>query len=156
MEMKHLKLLSICLLALPALRASAQPEGFSDGNWHSVLVCDGGAAVVDNALVFGRGGEGGKAQIVVRDQNIIRYFNQAGAVKSSYGATEWIGQSYPTMQAAGTIFSFQIPDQDWEVNDQGGQMGGRALGGGSVSFDGNGLYLDLGSANWYFRSCVRQ
>jgi len=136
--MKLSKILNLCALGLSLLGGPAFADQFADGNWHSILVCDGGAAVVDNESAIGRGGAGAGAQIVVRDPNIIRYFNESGAVQSAYGATEWIGFSFLTMQNPGTLLSFQLNT------------------GGSVRFDGSGLQLNLNGANWYFRSCIRQ
>lgn len=136
--MKISKMISLFSIGLILIGSTAFANQFNDRQWHSVLVCDGGAVVVDNKLVVGRGGAGAEAQIVVRDPNIIRYFNESGAIHSAYGAIEWIGFSFPMMAQAGTLLDFQLNT------------------GGSVRFDGTGLKLNLDGANWYFRSCTRK
>jgi hypothetical protein len=57
--------------------------------WLKVLTCDNGAAVLDvNA------NERRNVQFVIRDQNIVGYLNNVGAVHSSYGAREVIASGW--------------------------------------------------------------
>lgn len=60
-------------------------ESALDATWQKLLTCDGGAAVLDV-----NGSERRNLQLVIRDQNIVRWLNQAGVVHSAYGATEVI------------------------------------------------------------------
>jgi hypothetical protein len=72
--------------------AATQAEGKADGwqpgttpTWDRLMTCDNGAAELDV-----NDGERRNMQFVIRDQNIIRYLNQIGAIQSAYGATEAI------------------------------------------------------------------
>jgi hypothetical protein len=86
----------LMLLALAAPACTTQdPYDFAVDNestakadgalWYKIYSCDGGAGVLDlNA------NERRNLQFVIRDPNIIKFFNDTGVVHSSYGATELV------------------------------------------------------------------
>jgi hypothetical protein len=71
-----------------ATQAQGKADGWQPGTaptWDKLLTCDSGAAELDV-----NDGERRNMQFVIRDQNIIKYLNDAGAIQSAYGATEAI------------------------------------------------------------------
>jgi hypothetical protein len=62
--------------------ASAKADGAA---WYKVYTCNGGQAVLDV-----NGNERRNLQLVIRDANVIKYFNDKQVVQSQYGATELI------------------------------------------------------------------
>jgi hypothetical protein len=117
---------------------------------YPVLSCDGGAAVIENRDFITRGAAGSKTQIVINDGNIIRYFNQAGAINSTPLGTQWIG------------YSEILPESQWQQGRQYSfrlsEPQGNNREASTVTFDGSGVSIQLhspnGDANWYFHSCT--
>src|SRR5436190_12379763 len=62
--------------------ASSKADG---ALWYKLYTCNDGAAVLDV-----NGNERRNLQLVIRDSNIIKFFNDRGVVQSQYGATELI------------------------------------------------------------------
>jgi hypothetical protein len=134
-------------ILLPLLSPSASPAFGTESlpavggtGWHKVLVCDHGAAVLDNVSAFGRGGPGVAAQLVIHDPRIVSYFQENGA-EGEFVDGQWIGKSYlePT------------PGGDPEL----ALLSFRA-GSVTVKSDGQSLTVTTGGANWTFRNCARQ
>jgi hypothetical protein len=70
-------------------QASAEGKADSTATWLRVFNCDDGAAVLDV-----NGNERRNVQFVIRDQNIVSYLNNAGAVHSAYGAREVVASGW--------------------------------------------------------------
>lgn len=62
--------------------ASAKADGAA---WYKLFTCNGGQAVLDV-----NGNERRNLQLVIRDANIIKFFNDRGVVQSHYGDTELV------------------------------------------------------------------
>jgi hypothetical protein len=168
-------------LLLTGLSANAQ----TPNPWHTVLVCDGGAAVVDNRDAFENHGLGGyspdiEAQVVIRDPQIVRYFINALNMQpgnstkpftevpltyynSSGGAWVTQGQwiSHSASGANGEVLThFKVFADAMPASSQNV---GLAV---EVNYDGLGLSVLANnwniktgtkySANWHFHNCVRR
>ncbi|MGZ3771595.1 MAG: hypothetical protein ACXVCP_18815 [Bdellovibrio sp.] len=114
-------------------------SALADNNWHMVLSCDGGAAVLDNITVYGRGGAGLGAQLVIRNPQIVYYFLQSHA-GGEFVDGQWIGQSY-----------FE-PFQGGQPNEVLLNFSSESA---VVQSNGQTLTVTTGGANWTFRNCTR-
>lgn len=133
-------------------------SAFANGDWHTVLSCDGGAAVIDNrnTLTVGRDQlPATTAQIVIRNPQIVQYFSNSLAMENGYSDgyriinDQWISSLVPqvTYPAGSVVTSFTIR----------GIYGSQA----QIKYDGTGLSVNVvndhnQSANWFFRNCVRR
>jgi hypothetical protein len=153
--------------------------------WHTVLICDGGAAVVDNRDAFENHGLGGytpdvEAQVIIRSPQIVQYFISAlnmqpgnstkpftevplSYYNSSGGA--WVNQgqwiSNSASSAAGKVLtSFKVFADAMPASSDNA---GLAV---EVNYDDLGLSVLANnwnvetekkySANWHFHNCVRR
>src|SRR5512138_3640565 len=78
--------IAACTDAPDELELDQEASGKADGTaWYKVYTCNGGQAVLDV-----NGNERRNLQLVIRDGNIIKFFNDRGVVQSHYGDTELV------------------------------------------------------------------
>jgi len=145
MIMKNV-LMGLFGIYLMVLGVNAQAD---ESNFHKVLSCDNGAVVIDNG-VFNNSNRlvqnelSRISQVVIRNSQIVKYFNEAGVGEIRDFATtmngQWISRSN-SQKEMNTVRSFNTPAV-------------------SVQYDGSGLrviarQLDSNeTVNWYFRNCI--
>ena len=152
------------------------PNGQGDEIWHKVRDC--GSAVVDhndgpcNSDKCTRSGAELDYQVVIRDPNIIKYFNDKGVWQSQFGAKELIAQGFRWPGSTPDNLRFRkIIDCDAPYNDCRWVDVFDDWGGVKVQFMHETTYctnLDpnegckgewksgtIEEANWWFGSCSK-
>jgi hypothetical protein len=154
-EGRLMKIIFLLIGIIASCRHNADSNPYSSEDWYKVLTCDQGAAVIDNRQVaaFNRGGERKfEAQIVIRDKNIIRYFNEERVVQSKLLDDELIAYGDNWQRDKQPLLDFSVLVQgDQDPNNRTK---------GFVRYERDTIYLQLErngkTANWIFRSCVRK